>query len=316
MIWHDPELRWYLAGLLAFLAAASALTWGLRKRRDPSRTSPMYDNLTARVRAWWTMVAIFVAASAAGPGATVALFAGVSFCALREFLTLTPTRRADHRALFWALFVILPGQYAMVALELPFMTAIFIPVYAFLFLPIRQALAGDTNAYLERTAKIQWGLMVCVYFISSIPALLFLPLRHCEPAANAKLLLFLVTVTQCSDVFQYIWGKTLGRHALLPAISPRKTREGLLGGLAASALLGGGLWWLTPFGFGEAAAVAAGLAGMGFFGGVVMSAIKRDRGVKDFGDLLPGHGGMLDRIDGLCFAAPVFYHFVRFYYGA
>ena len=128
-------------------------------------------NLNARINAWWLMVAVFGGALLVGRIASVVLFALMSFLALREFVTLTPTRRGDHRSLFWAFFVILPVHYWLLAVQWYGLLVIFIPVYAFLFIPIRSALAGDSECFLERTAKIQWGLMVCVYFVSHAPAL-------------------------------------------------------------------------------------------------------------------------------------------------
>ena len=83
-----------------------------------------------------------------------------------------------------------------------------IPVYAFLYVPTRSALSGDTTEFLERVAEIQWGLMVAVYCVSHAPALLMLKIPGYE--GNAKLLLYLVLVVQMSDVLQYVWGKLLG----------------------------------------------------------------------------------------------------------
>ena len=241
------------------------------------------------------------------------MFGLTSFLALREFITITPTKRHDHRALFWAFFIILPYQYWLVAAGWYGMFAICIPVYAYLLIPIRNAIAGDTERFLERTSKIQWGLMVCVYFVSHAPALLDLPIPGYEKQ-NAKLLFFLVFVVQISDVLQYVWGKLCGRRPIAPKLSPNKTIEGFLGGAISATAVGAGLWWITPFTVAQAAMLSAVCVVMGFCGGLVMSAIKRDRGVKDYGELLPGHGGMMDRIDSLCFAAPVFFHLVRYYY--
>ncbi|MGZ4986161.1 MAG: phosphatidate cytidylyltransferase, partial [Chthoniobacterales bacterium] len=233
--------------------------------------------------------------------------------ALREFITLTPSKRGDHRALFWAFFIILPLQYILIARQWYAMFSIFIPVYAFLFIPIRTAIAGDTERFLERTAKIQWGLMVCVYFVSYAPALLTLEIPG-YAKQNAKLLLFFALVAQGNDVLQYVFGKLLGKRPIAPKVSPNKTLEGFLGGTLAASLLGMALWRVTPFSPLAAFGMSLAITLMGFFGGLTMSAIKRDRGVKDYGELLPGHGGMMDRIDSLCFAAPVFFHLTRYFY--
>lgn len=310
----DRETLWLFGGMIAILTVASIIGAILRRRVTSEGGKKVVDNLVARTRAWWLMCAIFGTALAIGKLAPVVMFGLTSFLALREFVTLTPTRPGDHRALFWAFFVILPLHYWFLADQWYGMFVVLIPVYAFLFIPIRVAIAGETERFLERTSKIQWGLMVCVYFTSYAPALLMLriPGYSAEnPAQNAKLLFFLVFVTQISDVMQYIWGKLCGKRPVAPKVSPNKTLEGLVGGGLTATLLGACLWWSTPFTFLQAAGLSAVIVAMGFCGGLVMSAIKRDRGVKDYGESIPGHGGVMDRIDSLCFAAPVFFHLVR-----
>ncbi|MCX6955151.1 MAG: phosphatidate cytidylyltransferase [Verrucomicrobia bacterium] len=302
-----------VGGIVALLALSSLITALLKARQPAGKTSPVIANLDARVRAWWVMVTIFSVALFTGGLGSVILFGLTSFFALREFVTLTPTRAADHRALFWAFFIVVPLQYLLVAQQWYGAFAIFIPVYVFLFIPIRCAFGGDAQHFLERTAKIQWALMVCVYFVSHVPALLMLEIPGFA-GANARLVLFLVLVAQLSDVLQYVWGKLFGRHKIAPHLSPSKTWEGFIGGILSASAVGGALWWATPFNPWQAAGLSFVITVMGFFGGLVMSAIKRDRGVKDYGNLIEGHGGVMDRIDSICFAAPVFFHLVRFYF--
>ncbi len=302
-----------LGGIAALLLLSSIIVAVLKVRQRPGPVSPVIANLDARVRAWWVMAAIFAIAIFAGPIGAVVLFGLISFFALREFVTLTPTRPADHRGLFWAFFIVVPVQYILVARQWYGLFAIFIPVYVFLFIPIRCALGGDCERFLERTAKIQWALMVCVYFVSHVPALLMLDIPG-YAGANARLLLFFVLIVQISDVLQYVWGKLLGRHKIAPTLSPNKTWEGFVGGVLSASALGAALWPVTPFTFWQAAGLSLVITLMGFFGGLVMSAIKRDRGVKDYGSLIEGHGGVMDRIDSICFAAPVFFHLVRYYF--
>ncbi len=302
-----------LAGVVTLLVLSSLTGMVLARRVAAPSGQAVVANLNARVRAWWVMTAVFVAALATGGIGSVLLFGLTSFLALREFITLTPTHRADHRTLFWAFFVFLPIQYALVAMQWYGLFAIFIPVYAFLLVPVRSVLAGDTEDFLARTAKIQWGLMIAVYCVSYAPALLMLQIPG-YVGRNATLLFYLIVVVQLSDVMQYVFGKTLGRHPVAPTVSPNKTVEGTVGGIAAATLVGGSLWWATPFGFWQALAISLLICLAGFAGGLCMSAIKRDRGVKDFGSLIEGHGGVLDRIDSLCFAAPLFFHVVRYWY--
>ena len=309
----DRELLWLFGGLLALLVVASLIGHVLLRRTPPGPARATIENLVARVRAWWVMCGIFALTLAVGRIGSLVLFGLLSFLALREFVTLTRTRRADHRTLFWAFFVFTPLQYLLIGAQWYGMFALLIPVYAFLFVATRVATAGDTERFLERAAEIHFGLMLCVFCVSHAPALLMLDIPGYE-GRNASLLMFLVLVAQLSDVLQYVWGKLLGRRRIAPTVSPNKTVEGFAGGVATAILIGTAVWWITPFSPLQAAGMSAAIALMGFFGGLVMSAVKRDRGVKDFGTVIEGHGGILDRIDSVCFAAPVFFHFTRYYF--
>jgi phosphatidate cytidylyltransferase len=309
----DAETAILVAGVVAVLLMASITGWILSRRAGGVAYQSTIANLNARIRAWWMMVAIFLFAMLSGGLGSVVLFALTSFLALREFVTMTPTKLGDHGTLLWVFFVITPIQYALVALQWYGLFSIFIPVYAFLFVPLRSVLSGDCERFLERTATIQWALMVCVYCVSHAPALMTLRIPAFE-GQNGKLLFYFVLVVQASDVFQYIWGKLLGKHKIAPTVSPNKTLEGFIGGVVMATLLGTALWWATPFTPWQAAAMSLLIALMGFVGGLVMSAIKRDRGVKDYGTLIEGHGGVMDRIDSLCFSAPVFFHITRYFF--
>jgi phosphatidate cytidylyltransferase len=308
----DQQTLWLVGGVLAILVLASLIGWVLSLRVKSESGKATVKNLNARTRAWWMMVAVFGLAMATGGIGSIILFALTSFLALREFITLTPTRSGDHRSLFWIFFIVLPIQYYLIAIKWYGLFSIFIPVYAFLFIPIRSAIAGDCQHFLERTAKIQWALMICVYCVSYVPALLSLNIPHYE-GQNGKLMFYFVLVAQISDVLQYVWGKTLGRHKIAPSVSPNKTWEGFIGGIGCATLIGAGLWWATPFTPLQSAGMSLAITLMGFSGGLVMSAIKRDRGVKDYGNMIQGHGGVMDRIDSLCFAAPVFFHLTRYF---
>lgn len=301
------------AGVGGVLLLASAIGATLKRAVARGQPHAVIDNLNARVNAWWVMVGLIAAAFALGRAGVVALFFFVSFYALREFITLLATRRADHPAIAAAFFVVLPVQYALVWTGWYGLFSIFIPVYAFLVLPILAALGGDTRQFLDRSARVQWGLMVSVFCISHVPALVMLEIPGFE-GRNLLLVAFLVIVVQGSDVLQYVCGKLFGRRLLAPALSPSKTWEGLIGGVLLATLLGAALHGITPFSALQAGALALLLCAMGFLGGLVMSAIKRDRGVKDWGTLIEGHGGMLDRLDSVVFAAPVFFHLVRYFW--
>lgn len=308
----EPQLVWAFAGVLGLLALSSLIGLVLKAVVKKPEAQATIGNLNARIGAWWIMSAIFALTLVIGTVGSLVLFGLMSFLALREYVTLLPTRRADHRTLFWAFFIFTPLQYFLIAIQWYGMFAILIPVFAFLFVPSRLAIAGDTESFLQRASTIQWGLMICVYCLSYTPALLMLQIPgYGRPA---KLMLYLVLVDQLSDVMQYVWGKMLGRHKIAPVVSPNKTWEGFIGGVVTATGIGAALWWMTPFTPVVAAAVSFTITLMGFAGGLTMSAIKRDRGVKDYGTLIKGHGGILDRMDSMCFAAPIFFHIVRYFY--
>ena len=389
-----PEVDWLnfrtsclLAAVLVILFIAYIVGVVLRRHTESNISPALLRSFTLRIRAWWMMYAILIAGFILGYGVTVVLFGLVSFWALREFITMTPTRRADHRALFWVLVVFTPLQYFLVGLGRGFVQppegswmawwadtlglrgvdfyglySIMLPVYCSLFIPARIALSGDYKRFLERSAKIQAGLLICVYSLSYAPALLQLELSTYKPppaanppaptksaeksasnpdgkevltpvamqlpqtpsptplrrkwheGARAGLLFFFVLIVQMGDVFQFLWGKAFGRRVIVPEINASRTWEGFLGGVASTTVLGAVLWWVTPFRIWEAALMSLITAIMGFAGGITMSAIKRDRGVSDTGTLVQGHAGVLDRIDSICFSAPVFYHLTRFYF--
>lgn len=317
-----PEVVWTLVGVLAALAVASLAAAALRALQPKTD----HSELTARIRTWWVIVVLFGGAVLLGRGASLAFFAFVSFLALKEYLSLIPTRRADRRVLFWA-YLAIPVQYALIGYENYGVFIVFIPVYLFLALPIRALLIGETEGYINAVATLQWGLMTTVFTLSHAAYLLVFepfatprvapdwPSEASAAAPGAGLLLLLVLLTQANDVAQYLWGKSIGRAKVAPSVSPGKTWGGLVGGVATTialaGLIGPRLTLLDP----PRALLAGAIIGVGgFFGDLSISALKRDLGVKDSGSTLPGHGGVLDRVDSLSYAAPLFFHFVYFLY--
>ena len=307
------EIWQLFGGLIITLIIASSIGYGLKFKVGFSTPHAVIDNLNARINAWWVMILIIFAAAALGFYGVIGLFFVISFMALREFLSLLYIRRGDHLALAACFYVILPLQYFLVAIDWFSMFTIFIPVYGFLFLPILSALLGDTAHFLDRSTKVQWALMISVFCISHIPAILTLDIEGFEDK-KLLLMIFLILVVQSSDVLQYVWGKLFGKHKIAPKLSPSKTVEGFVGGVVSASVLGGLLYWLTPFNPVQAVLMSLLICLMGFLGGLVMSAMKRSMGVKDWGNMISGHGGMLDRMDSLCFAAPIFFHVVRYYW--
>ena len=301
------------SGVFGVLLLASSIGALLKWRVAQGQPHAVIDNLNARVNAWWVMSVVISLSFAAGKGGVIALFYLISFYALREFMSLAYTRRGDHAAIAVAFYIALPVQYFLIWIDWYGLYSIFIPVYAFLVLPILAATGGDTQRFLERTSKVQWGLMISVFCISHVPALMMLQIPGFE-GRNLLLIVFLLLVVQGSDVLQYIWGKLLGRRKVAPSLSPSKTWGGLLGGVASATALGALLSWATPFTPWQAALLSLAICVMGFFGGLVMSAMKRDRGVKDWGTMIEGHGGILDRLDSVIFAAPIYFHALRFWW--
>ena len=309
----DPDMIKLLAGACGLLTVASLIGFVLERKLSPNGENATIENLNARIKAWWVMVLLVALAFLAGRIGVILLFAFCSFAALREFVTLTNTRRADHWALAAAFFVVLPVQYGLIWAEQYGIYSIFIPVYAFLLMPIIAVLRGETQGFLIRIAELQWALMIAVFCASHVPALLTLQIPGYE-GRNVLLIAFLVIVVQLSDVLQYVWGKLFGRTKIAPKLSPSKTVEGFVGGVASATGIGALLWWITPFTPVQAGIMAFVITMMGFFGGLVMSAIKRDRGVKDWGHMIGGHGGLIDRLDSVVFAAPIFFHLTRYWW--
>lgn len=311
----DEKFLWFFGAIAALLAIASIIGRILAKRATTEGSISTIENLNQRVNAWWGMVIIFFVSYLLGGNATVILFGFISLFALREFITLTPTRLGDHNALFSAFFILIPLQYVLIGTHWYSLFTLLIPVYAFLLLPAIAVLSQDTDAFLERAAKIQWGVMICIYCISHAPALLLLDLEGFQ-GQNALLLFYLVFVVQLSDVLQYVFGKLFGKHKVAPLVSPSKTVEGLVGGGLSATLIGGCMFWMTPFSFWQSLMMSFVIVVMGFLGGLVMSAIKRSLSAKDWGTMIKGHGGMLDRMDSICFAAPIFFHLTRYFFSA
>ena len=305
------DIIWLSLGAFAILVGLTFFGEVLRARQDPNTQNPVLETFMTRVQSWWGMVILIGLAMLTGKIGVTVLFAFASFAALREFLTLTTKAQADHLSLALAFFVIMPLQYFFVAMEWSGLYAIFIPVYAFLLLPIVSALRGNANRFLIRVAETQWGLMITVYCVSHVPALMNLNIAGQGDRA-ILLVTFLVMVVQLGDLLEYFFGRRFGRTKIAAGLSP-KTWEGVACGVISAMLIGGWLSWITPFGLWGAMAMAGIASLTGMFGNIVVTAIKRDRGVKDWSHLIPGQGGFVDQLDSVIFAAPIFYHLTKFY---
>lgn len=304
----NPVILFFQA-IAALLLLATTICKGLQWQNPHID----YRELSQRINSWWVMVAMFGVALWFGQTVSIVFFAVLSFIALKEYFSIIPTRRVDRRILFWT-YLSIPLQYYWVSIGWYGMFIVFIPVYMLLFVPFRMVLTGDFKNYLRAVGSIHWGLMITVFSISHIAYLLVLPgAENSASTVGAGLVLFLVFLTQINDVAQYIWGKLFGRQPIVPQISPNKTWAGFLGGLLTASMLGALVSpILTPmdalFGALSGALIAAG----GFIGDVSISALKRDLGIKDSSQLIPGHGGILDRLDSLTYTAPLFFHLVHY----
>jgi phosphatidate cytidylyltransferase len=299
-----------LAGIFGLLAIATLTVFGLAL----SHWDTDYSELNSRIKSWWIMVTIFSFAILLKQPASIVFFMLVSFIALREYLSLIPTRFSDRRVLLWAYLAILL-QYFWIYIGWYGMFLIFIPIYMFLFLPMRMLLNGETEGFLNAIGTLHWGLMLNVYTISHLSYLIMLPQSGNAIAGGTGLLVYLLLLTEINDIAQYIFGKLFGRHKIIPKVSPNKTVEGLLGGILTTTGIAIALApWLTPFDLMHSACLGILLSLTGFIGDVNISAIKRDLGIKDSGTLIPGHGGILDRIDSLTYTAPLFFHFTVYFY--
>lgn len=299
--------QWMLVGIYVVLVLASTGLCIISRLLERAQVT----ELKLRIRSWWVMVIVFSVALIIGTEVSLFFFALVSLLALQEFLGLALAGRS-HEALGRSTYLAVPIQYYWIASADYEMFLLNIPLFMTLLLSAGFAFRGDTRGYLHTVSTLGWGLMLTVFALSHLGFLLMLPDSVNPVAGTAGLVLYLVCLTEVSDVAQFLVGRTLGRRPITPNVSPNKTLEGFLGGLGVTLVLATLLApWLTPFNLWQGA-IAGLLIGLGGFAGdVTISAVKRDLGVKDAGKLIPGHGGVLDRVDSLIFTAPLFFHFVN-----
>lgn len=268
--------------------------------------------LKSRTKSWWMMSAIFIGAVFISYKISYFFLAFLSFVAFRELYSVLGFRDSDRKAIFWALLAI-PVQYYLAYIAWYGAFIMFIPVVMFLLLPLRLVLKGETKGITVSMALLQWILLLSVFGISHLAYLLSLPDLDGFNAGGRGLLMFLIFLTEINDVMQFVWGKLFGKHKIVPKVSPNKTWEGFIGGVISTIVIGYFLRFLTPLSVPEVLFTSGLIAFAGFAGDIVLSAIKRDKGIKDMGDTIPGHGGVFDRIDSLSYTAPVFFHLVYYW---
>lgn len=296
--------------LLVYLALGVATGIYLWQRLNQGAPA----DLGQRIQSWWVMITLVVVPLTLGPVPFIILMAFISFFALKEYVSMVPTRIEDRPIIMLAYFSIVLnalligfGQYGIFL--------IFVPVYMLLITAFAMTINGHVKRFLPAIGTLHFGMMAMVYNLGYIAYLMVLPERCTPTGGNAGLVLFLLVATQFNDVAQYVWGRSIGRHKIMPSVSPNKTWEGFLGGAATTILLTVIIGpWLTPMSFPVTLLMGAIIALAGFAGDVTMSAIKRDLGVKDSSTLIPGHGGALDRLDSLTFTAPLYFHVLVYFY--
>lgn len=299
----STEIKTVLAVVFALLILFSSIFFIWKKLRPEVNLKELVD----RTNSWWKMVLIFVAVIFINKTVAIVGIAFLSFVALREMLSTLKFRLSDRRGMLWC-YLVIPVQFYCVYIGYYGLFIILIPVIMFMILPVRNLMVGDTKGIIVSTATMQWSLMITVYSLGHLAYLLVLPTPAGFSVGNEGYLLFLIFLTQFNDVLQFLWGKALGKKKIIPKISPNKTWVGFIGGLVCTTGLAYLFKFLTPFTGTQALIAGALIAFSGFMGDLNISAIKRDLDIKDMGNSIPGHGGIMDRLDSLSFSSMVFFH--------
>jgi phosphatidate cytidylyltransferase len=296
--------------LLILMSLSSATIYLLK----PQLSTSSWNELDKRMQSWWAIIVLLIIALAINTTLMLCFFGFVSYLALKEYMTIIPTRKVDRRIIFIA-YLSIPLQYYWIGIHWYGMFIIFIPIFMFLLLPMRMVTLKQADGFINASGTIQWGVMLTVFCLSHIAYLGVLPNDGDWQNQGISLILYLIVLTQLNDISQYIWGKCLGKRKIIPEISPNKTVAGFFGGVFNTCILAVVLGkYLTPFNWYMALGAGLIISLSGFIGDLTMSAIKRDLGIKDTGQLLPGHGGILDRMDSVIYTAPLFFHYMRYFY--
>lgn len=306
-ILEEKEMMMIVLLIFGLLSVASLLFFVIGKIKPDANLK----ELKTRTNSWWIMSLLFIITTIFSTKISYIAIAFLSFIAFREFYSILGFRQSDRQAISWALLAI-PVQYLLAYAGWYGAFIIFIPVVVFLLLPLQLVLKGDTAGIIKSMATLQWIFMLSVFGISHLAYLLSLPDLEGFRSGGRKLLFFVVFLTEINDVMQFIWGKLLGKHKIIPKVSPNKTWEGFIGGIISTTIIGYFLAFLTPMNTPQVIAVSFIVANAGFIGDIVMSSVKRDIGIKDTGASIPGHGGVLDRIDSLAYTAPAFFHLIYY----
>ena len=302
-----PEIQWVIAIILLILVFATLLflIWNMIK---PSK---LVDEMQIRTRSWWVMCCIFLFASIVNPVVTYFALGFLSFLTLRELYSQLKLRKIDRSVLFFC-YLSIPIQYFLAFKGYYTLFLIFIPVFMFIIIPFLLVLTGETKDIIRSMCILPTSLMLGVFGISHLALLISFPEMNSNGVSGKALLLFLIFITEANDIMQFVWGKIFGKHKILPKVSPNKTWEGFIGGVISTTIIGYFMGFLTPLNTWQLILLSSSIAVFGFMGDAIMSAVKRDFGVKDMSNAIPGHGGVLDRVDSLSTTASPFFHIVYF----
>ena len=301
------ELLFILCVVFGVLIICSSI-FGIISLKNKSDS---ISELVVRTNSWWKMaIGITIVATAPAIIGTIVL-AYVVFVALREMLSIIPLRTADRTVLV-ASYIAIPIQFYLAYKNYYYLFQIFIPLVMFISVSVILVLTGETNRIGRSMAIIPTTLMLTVYMPSHMVLLYHVSVPGFTVGAGG-LIIFLIMITAFNDIFQFTWGKLLGKRKILPKISPNKTWVGFIGGVFTSGVLGGALSFLTPLDYINCFYIGLSLSIIGFIGDSIISAVKRDLKIKDTDDLIPGHGGAMDRLDSIVLTTPTFYYLLIFF---
>lgn len=325
MLSLPTNVAYVLMAAMAVLTAGGVLRWIDSRRRHDAATRTRLASIVV----WWVLIGLLLLAVSLGLLGGVLLTAAASLLALQEYLGVTdgPRRYGGARYVAYLLLVV---HYVVVYLGRWPAACLLTPTAALASFAVWYLVVGRTDGYLAAVSGLLWGLVLTVVGLSHAAFLWLLPAEANPACGGAGWFVYLLLLTQLNDIAQALWGRALGRHKVTPRVSPGKTWEGLLLGVATTIVLAVLLApLLTPFAAAASdgrggiraiaylpAIVAGAIIGLGGFAGDLnISALKRDLGLKDSGNLLPSQGGILDRLDSLTFAAPLFFYYVYALYG-
>jgi phosphatidate cytidylyltransferase len=293
---------------LGFLVVFTLLFWGWGYLRPQDNMA----NLKSRTKSWWVILLIYTIMMGIRKEISFIGLGLVSFISLRELIAKLNINQKLRRVLFWS-YLAVPIQFYLAYIGNFQAFLLFIPVGMLFILPFRTIIEGVAEDSLKTFSQLHWALMLTVFSLSHIAYFISLPEIPGFEAGHQGIVYFLIFLTQINDIFQFISGKIFGKRKITPNISPNKTWEGFIGGLILTTIMGYHLSYLVPLTEIQSTIAAAVIAISGFFGDLNISAVKRDLKIKDMSNLIPGHGGILDRLDSLTFSSLFFFYLLYFW---